>query len=103
MLSKVSKFFVNSESESDKQTANNHARVLVDDALDIVNCRLNGVKLAGGYAACLEARFIPNQRLITVFGRNNAFTTMDQTRGREFFKEAWKKIDGVKEENWGHM
>lgn len=71
---------------------------MVQDALHVVNCRPDGENLAGGYKACLKARFIPNQRLINAFGLNNAFTTEDFKRASDFVKEAKEKVEAVQME-----
>ncbi|QDS70777.1 hypothetical protein FKW77_004066 [Venturia effusa] len=76
------------------------AERLVEDALNVVNCRPDGEKLADGYRACLQARSIPNQRLVEAFGLNNAFTTSDFQRAKEFVQAANMKVKTVNMEAW---
>lgn len=85
------------QGQNQKQKAENANR-LVQDALNVVTCEHGVTKL--GYAACLETRFIPNERLIRVFGLNNAFTTKDSKRARAFSTEAVSKIIAVTNQNW---
>ncbi|KAE9965981.1 hypothetical protein BLS_007284 [Venturia inaequalis] len=96
MFSSITNWAKGSNPKLEKQNAD----VLVKNALAVMNCVVDGEKLEGGYKACLEARYLPNTRLIRVFGLNNAFTTKDEARAREFRKEASLKINKVKNEEW---
>lgn len=71
---------------------------------DIIQCKnRKGESLEGGYVAFLRARATANQRLVTVFGIDNAFTTYDTQRKRDFVAEADDKVKNVPDEEWQEL
>lgn len=67
----------------------------------IIQCKnRKGESLQGGHAALVRARATSNQRLVTVFGIDNAFTTFDTQRKRDFVIEANDKVKNISDEEW---
>ncbi|QDS70778.1 hypothetical protein FKW77_004080 [Venturia effusa] len=67
----------------------------------IIQCKnKDGKPLEGGYAALVEARARSNQRLVTVFGIDNAFTTYDAQRKIDFVVEVNDRVKNVSDEEW---
>ncbi|KAE9988306.1 hypothetical protein EG328_011679 [Venturia inaequalis] len=62
-----------------------------------------GESIEGGYAALVRARATSNQRLVTVFGIDNAFTTFDSQRKSDLVGEANHKVKNMSDEEWQQL
>ncbi|RDI86325.1 hypothetical protein Vi05172_g3875 [Venturia inaequalis] len=70
----------------------------------IIQCKdRKGESIEGGYAALVRARATSNQRLVTVFGIDNAFTTFDSQRKSDLVGEANHKVKNMSDEEWQQL
>jgi len=68
----------------------------------IISCKGFGTPFTPNNLPDLACRAIPNQRLVHSFGINNAFTTTDKERSREFKNEAIHKLN-LTDDKWLYL